>query len=70
MTQIIQYDLTPRQRELIRLYYYQNLNNIQIAQLLQIDPSSVSRTLGRARKKIYKLLHVYLDYLRQTTLEE
>ncbi|MBR1527847.1 MAG: sigma-70 family RNA polymerase sigma factor [Oscillospiraceae bacterium] len=70
LKQVIQNDLTPRQRELILLHYYQNLNNKQIAESLNLDPSTVCRTLGRARKKIYKLLHVYLDYLRQIKLEE
>ncbi len=70
LTEIIQNDLTPRQRELIFLRYYQNMNNKQIAALLSLDASSVSRTLKRARIRIYKLLHVYLEYLRHVKLEE
>lgn len=70
LKQVIQNDLTARQRELILLHYYQNLNNKQIAETLGLDASTVSRTLGRARKRIYKLLHVYIDYLRQEKLEE
>ena len=70
LKEVIQNDLSPRQKELILLYYYENLNNKQIAERLQIHPSTVCRTLGRAKNRIYKLLHIYLDYLRQTNLEE
>ena len=69
LKQVIQNDLTPRQRELILLYYYNNLNNKQIAERLNLDNSTVSRTLKRARRKIYQLLHVYIDYLRQEHFE-
>ena len=70
LTEIIHNDLTPRQRELIFLRYYQNMSNKQIAETLHLDASSVSRTLKRAKMRIYKLLHVYLDYLRHVKLEE
>ena len=70
LTEVIQNDLTPRQKEMILLYYYQNLNNKQIADRLHVNPSTVCRTLSRARKRIYQLVHVYFDYLRQAKLEE
>ncbi len=70
LKEVIQNDLTPRQKEMILLYYYENLNNKQIAEKLNVNPSTVCRTLGRARNRIYKLLHVYFDYLRQARLEE
>ncbi len=69
LTQIIENDLTPRQQEVIQLYYYQNLNNKQIAELLKIDASTVCRTLQRAKHKIYKLMHFYFDYLNSAKAE-
>ncbi|MBR4318688.1 MAG: sigma-70 family RNA polymerase sigma factor [Oscillospiraceae bacterium] len=69
LKQIIQNDLTPRQQEVIQLYYYQNFNNKQIAELLHIDASTVCRTLQRAKNKIYKLMHFYIDYLNTVTAE-
>lgn len=69
LKQVIQQDLTARQKEMILLYYYQNLNNKQIAEQLHLDASTVCRTLQRARKKIYKLLGFYIDYLNSTVLE-
>ena len=70
LREVIQNDLTPRQKQLVLMYYYQNLNNKQIAKLLHIDNSTVSRTLKRARKKIYQYLHIYFDYLRHEKLED
>ncbi|MBE6875442.1 MAG: sigma-70 family RNA polymerase sigma factor [Ruminococcus sp.] len=69
LKQIIQNDLTPRQREIILLKYYQNMSNKEIAKILHLDASSVSRTLTRGKAKIYKLLHVYLEYLCHAKLE-
>ena len=69
LQQIIQNDLTSRQREIILLKYYHNMSNKEIAGVLHLDASSVSRTLTRAKAKIYKLLHVYLEYLRHAKLE-
>ncbi|MDE7120537.1 MAG: sigma-70 family RNA polymerase sigma factor, partial [Oscillospiraceae bacterium] len=60
---VIARDLTPRQREMIGYYYYQNLNHRQIGEILGIDSSTVCRTLQRARNRIYKNLHIYFDYL-------
>ena len=69
LKQVIKNDLTPRQREIILLHYYHNMSNKQIAQVLHLDASSVSRTLTRAKARIHKLLHVYLEYLRHAELD-
>lgn len=69
LKEIIQNDLTSRQREIILLKYYRNMSNKEIARVLNLDASSVSRTLTRAKARIYKFLHVYLEYLRHTKLE-
>ena len=59
MAKIIKNDLTPRQREIIMLYYYSGLGVSEIADKLEIAPSTVSRTIKRARDKIYKSLKYY-----------
>lgn len=51
-------ELTPRQQHLLQLYYEQNLSMTEIADLLHINVSTVSRTLQRAKSR----LHHYLQY--------
>ena len=49
-------ELTPRQRQMVELYYDQQMNTTAIAQLLGIQRSTVSRTLRRARARLYQFL--------------
>lgn len=49
-------ELTARQRELLRLRYEENLSVSEIAALIGRDKSTVSRTLSRARRRLYKCL--------------
>ena len=49
-------ELTARQRELLRLRYEANLSVSEIAALIGRDKSTVSRTLSRARRRLYKCL--------------
>lgn len=49
-------ELTPRQEELLHLYYDQGLTMSQIAARLYIDKSTVSRTLARGREKLKRYL--------------
>jgi len=45
-------ELTPRQREIVALYYDRGLSMRQIARLLGVQPSTVTRTLQRARRRL------------------
>jgi len=45
-------ELTPRQREIVALYYDRGLSMRQIAYLLHVHPSTVSRTLQRAKRRL------------------
>lgn len=45
-------ELTPRQQEILSLYYDENLNMTQIAQRLKVNISTVSRTLRRAKERL------------------
>ena len=49
-------ELTACQRELLRLRYEENLSVSEIAALIGRDKSTVSRTLSRARRRLYKCL--------------
>lgn len=49
-------ELTPRQREMLHLYYYEQLNMVQIAARLGVNKSTVSRTLCRARHRLHHIL--------------
>lgn len=49
-------ELTARQRELLRLRYEENLSVGEIAARIGRSSSTVSRTLSRARRRLYKCL--------------
>ncbi len=51
-------ELTPRQQYLLQLHYEQNLSMTEIAELLHVNVSTVSRTLQRAKNR----LRHYLQY--------
>lgn len=58
LRQVRERELTPHQRRVLELRYEQGMSGIQIAQQLGISPSTVSRTLSRAKKR----LRHYLQY--------
>lgn len=49
-------ELTERQRQMLVLYYDQGLKMNQIARKLHVNPSTVSRTIRRARDRLYRCL--------------
>ena len=51
-------ELTPRQRQMLELYYDQGMTIPQIAGELGLNRSTVSRTLSRGRKRLKR----YLQY--------
>ena len=56
-------EVTPRQREIIALYYGEELNMREIAQRLGVDPSTVSRTLKRGEDRVRRCLRYSRDDL-------
>ena len=48
--------LTPRQKQVLTLYYDHGLTMGQIALKLSVNPSTVSRTLSRAKRRLYRCL--------------
>ncbi len=57
--EVVRRELTPRQREMVELYYFQNHTIPAVARILGVNKSSVSRGLKGARKR----LEQYLKYL-------
>ncbi len=53
-------ELTKRQREMVSLYYDQGMTIPQIAEQLGLNRSTVSRTLRRARERLYRFLQYSL----------
>ena len=54
-------DVTPRQREMLLLYYGEQLNMRQIGTRLGVDKSTVSRTINRALSRLRELADVYFN---------
>lgn len=53
-------ELTPRQRQMLALYYNRGMNIPRIAEELGVNRSTVSRTLRRARDRLYRCLRYAL----------
>ncbi len=51
-------ELTERQRQLLEMYYDEGKSMSRIAASLRINKSTVSRTIARGRKRLYR----YLQY--------
>ena len=49
-------DVTPRQREVLTLYYAQGLNMREIGERLGVDKSTVSRTIKRGEARLRRCL--------------
>lgn len=52
----VEQELTPRQQQLVDLYFFQELSITQIAHTLHLHPSTVSRTLQRAVQRLQRVL--------------
>ena len=53
-------ELTPRQRQMLELYFDRGMNIPQIAEELGLNRSTVSRTLRRAKNRLYRCLRYAL----------
>ncbi len=58
-------DVTPKQRQLLLMYYGQGLNMREIGEQLGVDKSTVSRTIKRGEKRLLRCLRYGAEaYLR------
>ena len=55
-----QQELTPRQQQMLTLYYDQGMTMPQIAANLGVNCSTVSRTIRRAKRRLYRCLRYSL----------
>lgn len=53
-------ELTPRQRQFLARYFDDGLSMKEIAEEMGVDPSTVSRTLRRARERLRRALQYAL----------
>lgn len=53
-------ELTPRQRQMLELYFDQGMTIPRIAEELGLNRSTVSRTLRRAKNRLYRYLRYAL----------
>lgn len=60
LLKVINNELTPRQKEIIMLYYYKGIDTVKISQKLGITPQAVSTAMARARMRIYRILQYYI----------
>jgi len=56
LTRAREQELTQRQREVLVLYFDRGMNMSQIARELGVSSSTISRTVRRAKRRLYKCL--------------
>ena len=61
LPRVINDRLTERQKQCVKLYYFDNFTMKEIGLQLGIDRTTVSRTLKRARERIKKSLNYYIQ---------
>ena len=57
---VIKNELTPRQKQIIVLYYYKGLDTTTIGKQLGISQQAVSGLLARARQAIFRVMRYYM----------
>lgn len=60
MRNVIENELSERQRQMITLYYFQKMNIPEIARELGVNRSTVSRTVSRGRRNIMEKLKYFM----------
>ena len=71
LVRCIREDVTPRQREVLLLYYFRGMRQIDIAQQLGVARSTVSRTIQRGERRLKRCLRYGAErYLRATEENE
>ncbi len=55
-----QEELTPRQRQMLKMRFEQKMSVTDIAQELDVNKSTVSRTIRRAKARLYRCLRYTL----------
>ncbi len=58
---VINNELTARQKEIIMLYYFKEMSIVEIAKLKNISPQAVSALMARARMRILRVMKYYIN---------
>ncbi len=58
---VINNELTPRQKEIIVLYYFKKTDIVTIGRQLGVTPQAVSAAMKRARLKMYRIMKYYVS---------
>ena len=58
---VINNELTPRQKEIIVLYYFKKTDIVTISKQLGVTPQAVSAAMIRGRLKLYRILKYYIS---------
>lgn len=65
LTRCIREEITPRQREVLLLYYFRQMRQTEIADQLGVARSTVSRTIRRGEQRLKRCLRYGAErYLR------
>ena len=62
-------ELTDRQREMVNLYYLEQMSMTEIASLLGLSPSTVSRTVKRGTVRLKRYLKYNGRYIAEAVSE-
>jgi RNA polymerase sigma-70 factor (ECF subfamily) len=57
---VINNELTPRQKEIVMLYYFKEMDIVAIGKQLGVTPQAVSAAMKRARLKLLRFMQYYL----------
>ena len=60
LLKVINNELTPRQNQIIMLYYFCGKDIVTIARELCVSPQAVSAVMSRARLRMFRILQYYL----------
>ena len=60
LLKIINNELTPRQKEIIMLYYFKNADVAAISEKLGVSQQAVYAAMSRAKKTMYGILKYYI----------
>lgn len=60
LVKVIQNELTEKQRNIVIMYYYKNMDMTEISKRTGVTIQAVSATMARARLRIYKILKYYI----------
>lgn len=60
LPEAIRQELTPRQQQILHMRFVENMRVVDIAAALGVNKSTVSRTLSRSTRKLYRVLRYSL----------